>query len=133
MYTLKWVWQNFKGYHGRYVTALVMQIVISSMVIITPSITGRIIDRVVVGVDNGAGVIERHPEELIPLILLMIAVHYCRMGFSYLMIVLFEQAAQGMKVTLRTHLYDKLQSLDMSYYSKSKSGDLMPFRMFLQT
>ena len=125
MFTYKWVWQNFKGYHGRYITALVMQILISAMVIITPSITGRIIDRVVVGVDNGSGVIERHPEELITLIVLMIAVHYCRMGASYLMIILFEQAAQGMKVSLRTHLYERLQSLDMSYYSKSRSGDLM--------
>ncbi|MBR0143450.1 MAG: ABC transporter ATP-binding protein [Clostridia bacterium] len=125
MYTYKWVWQNFKGYHGRYITALVMQIVISAMVVVTPSITGRIIDRVVVGVDNGSGVIERHPEELVTLILLMIAVHYFRMGASYLMIVLFEQAAQGMKVSLRTYLYEKLQSLDMSYYSKSRSGDLM--------
>jgi len=62
MFTFKWVWQNFKGYHGRYITALVMQIVISAMVVITPSITGRIIDRVVVGVENAEGVVERHPE-----------------------------------------------------------------------
>lgn len=125
MYTLKWIWQNFKGYYGRYVTALVMQIIISAMVIVTPSITGKIIDEVVVGMPDAAGNIVRHPERLVPLIILMIAIHYFRMGGSYLLIVLFEQTAQGMKFTLRTHLYSKLQELDMSYYSKSRSGDLM--------
>ncbi|MCQ2445995.1 MAG: ABC transporter ATP-binding protein/permease, partial [Clostridia bacterium] len=125
MYTFKWIWQNFKGYYGRYVTALVMQIIISAMVIVTPSITGKIIDEVVVGMPDAAGNIVRHPERLIPLIILMIAIHYFRMGGSYLLIVLFEQTAQGMKFTLRTHLYSKLQELDMSYYSKSRSGDLM--------
>jgi len=116
MHTFKWIWENLKGYHGRYITATVMQILISGMVVITPSITGTIIDTVVIGGDHA---------RLVPLILLMIGIHYFRMFGSYLFVVFFEQAAQGMKFSLRTQLYENLQRLDMKYYSKSRSGDLM--------
>ncbi len=125
MHTVKWIWENLKGYHGRYVVANILQALMAAMVIITPTITGRIIDRVVVGVPDAAGNLIRHVDELVPLVLLMVGVHYFRMGTSYLMVILYDQAAQGMKFSLRTKLYENMQTLDMQYYSKSRSGDLM--------
>ncbi len=116
MDSIKWIFSYLKKHKFKYFFALFLVLVTSAINMVNPFIAGRIIDRVF-----GKG----ETSLLIPLISIMISVVVVKgiITFSYQMI--FEIISQDVLFKIRTDLYDKLLNLDVNFYSRVKTGDLM--------
>lgn len=125
MFQLKWVWQNLKGKRLYFVIALLISAFTSGCVIIVPKLSQIVVDNVIVGTKNAHGVVVHHVEMLIPLLVAMVLVQFSIQSLRYLMIILLEKSSQAMILGLKQKLYDNLQKLDMGFYDKYRTGDLM--------
>ncbi|WP_195266821.1 ABC transporter ATP-binding protein [Clostridium sp. 1001275B_160808_H3] len=116
MDSIKWIFSYLKKYKFKYFFALLLVLITSAINMVNPFITGKIIDRVF-----GSG----ETSLLIPLVSIMISVVAVKgiITFSYQMIL--ETISQDVLFKIRTDLYDKLLNLDVNFYSRVKTGDLM--------
>lgn len=116
MDSIKWIFSYLKKYKFKYFFALLLVLITSAINMVNPFITGKIIDRVF-----GSG----ETSLLIPLVSIMISVVAVKgiITFSYQMIL--EIISQDVLFKIRTDLYDKLLNLDVNFYSRVKTGDLM--------
>ncbi len=124
MFQLKWMIESMKGFRGKFVFALLSTAVLAFMAIITPTITARIVDEVVMKLptaENIAPLIEL----LYELSFLTIAFTLARSGLRYISLMLYEYCSQKFIFKIREELYAKLQSQDLNFYSKNRTGDLM--------
>lgn len=124
MFQFKWLWHNLKGDRVRYVLALILSVVGSSLTIINPYIGQRIVDTFIVG-DNAMQNLSREKALLIGLCLGMIGFTLLRTGLSYFTTLMYERASQNMLYRVRIYLYNKIQGQDMKYYDRNRTGDLM--------
>lgn len=124
MFELKWLWQNLEGDRTRYVTALFLSVVCSSLTIVNPYIGQRIVDTFITG-DNALQNLTQERGLLIMLCLGMIAFSLLRTGLSYVTTMQYEQSSQNMMYRIRIFLYNKIQGQDMKYYDHNRTGDLM--------
>ena len=108
MDSLKWIFSYLKKYKFKYLFALLLVLFTSAINMVNPFISGRIVDKVLG---------KNQTNLLIPLILTMIAT------YAYQMIL--EKISQRILFKIRTDLYEKLLELDVNFYSKVKTGDLM--------
>ena len=83
---------------------------------VNPFISGRIVDKVLG---------ENQTNLLIPLILTMIAIVVFKGFITYAYQMILEKISQRILFKIRTDLYEKLLELDVNFYSKVKTGDLM--------
>lgn len=125
MFQIKWVWQNLKEKKFMFVIGLLISAFTSSCFIIIPKLSQIVIDEVIVGVKNSVGVTVHHVEKLVPLLLAMIIVQVTIQSLRYLMVVLLEKSSQYMLINIKETLYKNLQELDMNFYDKYRTGDLM--------
>lgn len=125
IFQIKWVWQNLKGKRLHFVIAMIISAVTSAAAIVNPKISQIIVDDVIVGVKNSAGVVVHHKEMLIGLLAAMVGVQLAVQSLRYLMVVLLEKSSQFMVIKIKEKLYDNLQNLDMGFYGKFRTGDLM--------
>lgn len=116
MDSIKWIFSYLKKHKFKYFFALFLVLITSAINMINPFITGKIIDRVF---GNG------ETSLLIPLVSIMISIVAVKgiITFSYQMIL--EHISQDVLFKIRTDLYDKLLNLDVNFYSRVKTGDLM--------
>ncbi|MCF0146881.1 MAG: ABC transporter ATP-binding protein [Clostridium sp.] len=116
MDSIKWIFSYLKKHKFNYFFALFLVLMTSAINMINPFITGRIIDRVF---GNG------ETSLLIPLVSIMISIVAIKgiITFSYQM--LLEHISQDVLFKIRTDLYDKLLNLDVNFYSRVKTGDIM--------
>ena len=116
MDNIKWIFSYLKKHRLKYFFALFLVLITSAISMVNPFITGRIVDRVL-----GKG----ETSLLIPLISIMISIVVVKaiMTYSYQMIL--EIISQDVLFKLREDLYDKLLNLDINFYSRVKTGDLM--------
>ena len=113
MDSLKWIFSYLKKYKFKYLFALLLVLFTSAINMVNPFISGRIVDKVLG---------ENQTNLLIPLILTMIAFK----GFiTYAYQMILEKISQRILFKIRTDLYEKLLELDVNFYSKVKTGDLM--------
>ncbi|QJD84620.1 ABC transporter ATP-binding protein [Cohnella herbarum] len=124
MFQLKWLWQNLLGDRVRYIFALCLSVVGSSLTIINPYIGQRIVDTFIAG-DNAAQNLTDERALLIGLCLGMIGFSLLRTGLAYFSTMLYERASQNMLFRVRIYLYNKIQNQDMKYYDHNRTGDLM--------
>ncbi|EES73563.1 ABC transporter, ATP-binding protein [Paenibacillus sp. oral taxon 786 str. D14] len=124
MFELKWLWQNLEGNRARYITALVLSVVGSSLMIINPYIGQRIVDTFITG-EHAMENLSQQRGLLIMLCLGMIVFSLLRTGLAYLTTMQYEQASQNMLYKVRIYLYNKIQGQDMEYYDHNRTGDLM--------
>ncbi|WP_027085763.1 ABC transporter ATP-binding protein [Cohnella panacarvi] len=124
MFQLKWLWHNLTGDRVRYVIALVLSVVGSSMTIINPSIAQRIVDTFITGEDAARKLTDERVL-LIGLCIGMIGFTLLRTSLSYFTTMLYERASQNMLYRIRMYLYNKIQGQDMKYYDHNRTGDLM--------
>lgn len=115
---IKWIWEHMKGYRTRYMIAIFIAIINPLTLLINPQLQGILVDEVIMGGP------ENH-DRLIPLVVTMVLVTLVRTTMVFLMIMLTEQASQGLVYNLRLKLYDKLQKHDRSFYNRFRTGDLM--------
>lgn len=124
MFELKWLWQNLKGDRARYIVALVLSVVGSSLTIVNPYIGQRIVDTFIAG-DNAVQNLTDERSLLIMLCLAMIGFTLLRTGLAYLTTMQYERSSQNMLYRVRVFLYNKIQGQDMRYYDRNRTGDLM--------
>ncbi|QHW31414.1 ABC transporter ATP-binding protein [Paenibacillus rhizovicinus] len=124
MFQLKWLWQNLKGDRARYIIALCLSVVGSSLTIINPYIGQRIVDQFIAGNDAISN-LAHHRGQLIGLGLGMIGFSLLRTSLSYFTTLQYERSSQNMLFRIRIYLYNKIQGQDMKYYDRNRTGDLM--------
>ncbi|SFE73192.1 ATP-binding cassette, subfamily B [Paenibacillus catalpae] len=124
MFQFKWLWHNLKGDRARYIIALCLSVIGSSLTIINPYIGQRIVDTFIAGSDAAQNLRDERGL-LIALGLGMIGFSLLRTGLSYFTTLLYERASQNMLYRVRIFLYNKIQGQDMKYYDRNRTGDLM--------
>lgn len=124
MFELKWLWQNLKGNRTRYILALCLSVVGSSLTIVNPYISQRIVDTFIAG-DNAVQNLTEERGLLIALCLGMIGFSLLRTGLAYLTTMQYERSSQNMMYNIRIYLYNKIQGQDREYYDHNRTGDLM--------
>ncbi|MEK3986448.1 ABC transporter ATP-binding protein [Paenibacillus sp. FSL K6-3166] len=124
MFELKWLWQNLEGNRTRYILALCLSVVGSSLTIVNPYISQRIVDTFIAG-DNALQNLTQERQLLIMLCLAMIGFSLLRTGLAYFTTMQYEQSSQNMMYNIRIFLYNKIQGQDREYYDRNRTGDLM--------
>ncbi|WP_379135282.1 ABC transporter ATP-binding protein [Paenibacillus sp. sgz500958] len=124
MFELKWLWQNLEGNRKRYILALCLSVVGSSLTIVNPYISQRIVDTFIAG-DGAVQNLSQQRGLLIALCLGMIGFSLLRTGLAYLTMMEYEHTSQNMLYRVRIYLYNKIQGQDMEYYDHNRTGDLM--------
>lgn len=125
MFQVKWIWHNLRGRRVFYILGICISVLTSAFSIVNPKLSQLVVDRVIVGVKNTRGVVVHHTEELVPLLLMMVAVTLGVALMRYLMVVLFENSSQYVLVKVREKLFDNLQKQDMRFFDTYRTGDLM--------
>lgn len=116
MDSLKWIFSYLKKYKFKYLFALLLVLFTSAINMVNPFISGRIVDKVLG---------ENQTNLLIPLIVTMIAIVVFKGFITYAYQMILEKISQRILFKIRTDLYEKLLELDVNFYSKVKTGDLM--------
>ncbi|WP_419885767.1 ABC transporter ATP-binding protein [Paenibacillus sp. B-A-8] len=124
MFELKWLWQNLEGNRTRYILALCLSVVGSSLTIVNPYISQRIVDTFIAG-DNALQNLTQERQLLIMLCLGMIGFSLLRTGLAYFTTMQYEKSSQNMMYNIRIFLYNKIQGQDREYYDHNRTGDLM--------
>lgn len=124
MFELKWLWQNLEGNKARYIIALCLSVVGSSLTIVNPYISQRIVDTFIAG-DNALQNLTQERQLLIMLCLGMIGFSLLRTGLAYFTTMQYEKSSQNMIYNTRIYLYNKIQGQDREYYDRNRTGDLM--------
>ncbi|WP_274365592.1 ABC transporter ATP-binding protein [Paenibacillus thermotolerans] len=124
LFELKWLWKNLAGNRIRYIAALFLSVVVSSMTIVNPYISQRIVDTFIAG-ENALQNLTEERGLLIWLIMGMIGFTLLRTGLSYATSMQYEKSSQNMLYNIRIFLYNKIQGQDMEYYDHNRTGDLM--------
>ena len=125
MFQIKWVWQNMKGYKGRYLMALSFVVISSVLVFIRPMMTQTVVDDILIGKTMPDGTVFRNYDILIPLLVGMVLIHIFRMSMLNAGVYNCDYASQGMLINMRKHLYGRIQAQDKQYYDRYRTGDLM--------
>lgn len=125
MFQIKWVWQNLKGYHGRYIFALFSTVLLAASALVNSLIIAKIMDEIFVPISKGEALADALLGHLIYLVLLLIGFTILRTSFCYLSVMTYETCSQGLIYKLRNDLYKNMQQQDMGFYSKNRTGDLM--------
>ncbi len=117
MFQFKWVWHNLKGHRWQFILGMIFQLIASSAVFVNPMITAYIVDTCLTK--------HERMDTFVPALMLMLIIHFTRMGLIYTTAVIMDEASQGMLITIRDRLYDTLQEQDLSFYGQYRTGDLM--------
>lgn len=125
MFQIKWIWQNLKGYRGRYIFALCSTVVLSASVMVNSLIVAEIIDRVFSPLMENPVITQDIINLLIGLVITLVAFTLLRTSFAYLSIMTYETCSQGLVYRLRRDLYANMQKQDLGFYGKNRTGDLM--------
>lgn len=99
-----------------FVVGLILSAITSSMLIINPMLSQKLIDEVIT---------PRNTTKLLPLLGIMMAVQIVRLTLRYIMIVVLEQNSQCMLDSVRKRLYEVIQNQDYVFYGRIRTGDLM--------
>lgn len=116
MTPMKWFMSFLKKYMHYMILGIIMTTIIAALSVVSPKISGTIIDDVVEG---GA------TEELIPLVLLLLGVTLIIGILRFLYQIVFEKASQGVLFDMRDKVYRKLLEEDFNFYNKKRTGDLL--------
>ncbi|MDE6579731.1 MAG: ABC transporter ATP-binding protein/permease [Ruminiclostridium sp.] len=124
MFLFRWLWNNMKGYRGRYVLAMCLSVCCQSMYIITPMMSQRIVDTFITA-DNALEMIEQHRDLLIWMVAAMIGFTLLRTVIQYSAAMLYEVSSQGTIYRVRKKLFENINLQDASFYDLYRTGDIM--------
>jgi ATP-binding cassette, subfamily B, bacterial len=116
---MKTVWRvsvYLKRYPTLAIATLACAIMGTLMVIVPPAATKYILDNVI----NG-----RHPERLVPLLILVAFAMLLQRGMDYLRLLLNNTFEQKVIFDLRRDLYSHIQTLPLRWFDNRATGDLM--------
>ena len=121
---MQWLWENMKGRHGLFVTAILGTVVYNILQLVVPFFSGRIVDLFLSLQDDGKSVSEE-AHTFYVYIGVMVGLTLLRVTIVYLDCMAYEKVSQYTLFRIRNYLYDKIQRQDMKFYSTYRTGDLM--------
>ncbi len=124
MFQIKWIWENLKGYRGRYIFALCISVIVQIMYLTNPVFGQQIVDTFIYG-DNAAENLRTNSRLLIMLCLGMVLFTLLRTALQFSANMLYEVCSQGMLAKIRDFLFANVQKQDMSFYGRNRTGDIM--------
>lgn len=116
MTPVKWVYSFLKEYKMKMAAGLVMTTGIAALTIVSPYISGIIVDDVI-----GNGITELLPIMIACLLSLTLVKGILRYSSQ----MMFEICSQGVLYNMRDTVYRKLLQEDFNFYNKNRTGDLM--------
>ena len=121
---MAWLWENMKGYRLIYLVGILGTIVYNAMQLTVPYITQKIIDTFITD-EHAAENMKTQTGFFFQLIIAMIVLTLVRTLIVYLVCMDVEHVSQKVLYRVRTHLFDKIERQDMSFYNTYRTGDLM--------
>lgn len=116
MTPVKWVYTFLKKYKMKMAAGLLMTTGIAALNIVSPYISGVIVDDVI-----GNGI-----TDLLPIMIAsLLGVTLIKGILRYSSQVMFETCSQGVLYHMRDTVYRKLLQEDFDFYNKNRTGDLM--------
>lgn len=117
MQQIKWLWSMMdKKFHKKHILALMISVVSSAALLVKPSLTGRLIDEVIVA---------QNTEPLVPLLVILLVAWLAIETSRYTMVILLETTSQNALHNMRVRLFRRMQHQDMHFYNENRTGDLM--------
>ncbi len=124
MFQIKWIWENMKGFRGRYILALCMTVIGQVMYLTSPIFSRNIVDTFIYN-ENAAQNLAEKKNLLIMLCAGMIIFTLIRTIIQFNANMLYEKCSQGAVFKIRTALFANVQKQDMTYYDRYRTGDIM--------
>jgi len=121
---MAWLWENMKGKRVLFVLGLIGTVVYSSMQIVVPYFSGKIVDTFLSS-DEAAARVSSDLKTFYTLIAMMIGLTVFRVVVVYLDCMAFEHVSQSVLANIRNYLFNKMQYQDMTFYATYRTGDLM--------
>ncbi len=116
MKAMKWFFTFLKKYRLLMCIGLILTTLISMLAIVSPYISGMIVDDVITGGNHA----------LLPkLILTLLAVTLVRGILRFYYQIVFETCSQGVLYEMRDKVYRRLLEEDFAFYNRKRTGDLM--------
>lgn len=116
MFRLKWLWKYMGKKRHLFVVGMILSAVTSSMLIINPMLSQKLIDEVITPQNTAL---------LLPILGAMMAVQVIRLLLRYTMIVCLEKNSQQMLDDVRRKMFDVIQNQDHVFFNRIRTGDLM--------
>lgn len=113
-----------KGYRAFYMLGILGTITYNALQLVVPFFTQQIIDNFLTG-EKAADNLANHIDLLYKLILGMVFFTFLRTTIVYLSCMNMEIVSQKVLYRVRTHLFKKIETQDMKFYSTFRTGDLM--------
>ena len=120
---LSWLWENMRGHRVTFILAILGTIAYSSMQLVVPYYSGRIVDGFLTR--NAPYTIAANRDVFYSMLLTMIGLTMLRVLIVYLDCMGYERVSQAALSNIRNFLYNKIQRQDMTFYGKYRTGDLM--------
>lgn len=116
MDSLKWLWSYAKEYKFKLVSAIFLLLMFIVLTFGYPVLVGRFVDDVIM--NNKLGLLFFYVAVIMVLVVGKELIKYFRQ-------FILEDVSQDIVKSIRTRLFNKLQSLDSYFYEKNRTGDLM--------
>jgi ATP-binding cassette subfamily B protein len=116
MGSIKWIFSYVSKYKFRFCFALAAVLLTSAIAMINPYLSGKLVDEVI---------LKNNSSILFPILALMIGTTIIKSAIRYTYQMTFEFVSQNVIFQLRQDMYNKLQELDLDYYNKTRTGDIM--------
>lgn len=116
MFRLKWLWKYMGNKRHLFVIGVILSAVTSSMLIINPMLSQKLIDEVIT---------PQNTTLLLPLLGAMMVVQLVRLVLRYVMVICLEKNSQQMIDDVRRKMFDVIQNQDHVFFNRIRTGDLM--------
>lgn len=116
MDALKWLWSYAKKHRIGYLAVILLSALFVICAFVNPVLLGRFVDDVIRGGKTHL---------LFFYALLLISAALLKEAVTYVRQIILEKTSQDVIKSIRNNLYNKLQSLDMAFFDRTKTGDLM--------
>lgn len=124
VFQVKWIWENLKGYRGRFILAVGLSIVCNTLILATPILSALIVDNFITS-DNALYNITNKKGYLIALLIALVAFTSLKSYIQYVCCMSYEKSSQGAVYKIRSKLFRSVQNQDMRFYDEYRTGDLM--------
>lgn len=124
MFLFRWLWKNMEGVRFKYICGLLLEVIYTSMFIITPYFTSQITDTFIIN-DNALYNLEHHSDTLILMLAAMVGFTVLRGIIEYSSVMLFEVSSQSLIYRVRKVLFRNIEDQDARFYNFYRTGDIM--------
>ncbi len=116
MEVFRWIWDYLKIHKARWIIGFVLVLAGGALMMVFPYVSGVLVDNCIIG----------GKLELLPLyIAILIGGMFIRTIIRYAYLLIFEFISQSTVFRIRKDIYDKIQSLDFSFFDRTRTGDIM--------